>query len=90
MDNPIQCECFNWERLGHPRCRGPRACATPYVEHHPKCKHYDLAKESSAMVSELVHAMEAWGKEEDGIPGQAWEAYKRGKAWIGEFNWRDD
>jgi hypothetical protein len=79
MPDPIQCECFNWERLGHP----------PYTEHHPNCKHYDVAKESIAMVRELVRGMEAWiGKES--MPEQAWEAYKRGKAWIGEFNWRDD
>ena len=76
----MSCECMNWERPGH----------LPLTEHHPNCPNYNLSKESVEVVRGLVRGLELWGSEEDGIYPAAWDAYKRGKVCIGEFNWKED
>ena len=43
-----------------------------------------------ALIRELTKALEAWGAEEDGIFPPAWDAYKRGKCAIGEFDWQEN
>lgn len=79
---PTNCECASWCDM-HPDVR----LLTGHHENCPKCGNpFDAAKD---LIRELVRAMESWGCEEDGIFPGAWEAYKRGKAVIWEFDWKE-
>jgi hypothetical protein len=74
------CECVTWAR----EFTGPFL-----TDHHPNCPEFDMAKDAAGIIRDLVHAMEAWGHEEDGIPDDCWEAYVKGKLSIGEEARRD-
>lgn len=74
------CECKNWARNG----------MLPFTEHHANCPKLNLSKESVQLVKRLVKGMEAWGQDCDGIHPEAWEAYKAGKVFVGELDWKED
>lgn len=73
----VVCECQQWAWRIEP----------PVTRHHPQCKQYDLKNEAMALVRDLVKGMEAWAADEDGIHREAWDAYKRGKVFVGQFDW---
>lgn len=79
--NPKDCDCRLWARES-----GIILVST----HHPSCGHYqhgDDLRAAREIVKDLTAAMERWGAEEDGIPADAWEAYKTAKQAIGENPW---
>jgi hypothetical protein len=41
------------------------------------------AREGERILAALVDAVERWGAEEDGIPADAWDEYRKALAWLG-------
>ena len=80
--DPQKCECVNWPDLD----RSVRFL----TGHHANCVNGgDPLKAAKVLIGELVHAMERWAAEEDGVYRDAWHAYCRGKSVIGEFDWAE-
>ena len=82
MKKKKECECVNWcdADFAHRMLTG----------HHASCKNSpDALKRAKELIKELVKGIEAWGHEEDGIYEPVWEAYKKGKSVIGEFDWKE-
>jgi hypothetical protein len=53
--------------------------------HHEQCpKNPGVMDASRSLLTELVRGIQRWGAEEDGIPGDLWEAYAHAKAVLGE------
>jgi len=75
MSDGKECECRNW-------CSDGRL---PRTSHHYQCKHYNLAQDSLFMVRELTEAMEKWSADCDGMPNEAWEAYKKALLFSGQW-----
>lgn len=69
------CECLTW-------CSDGRL---PLTAHHYNCKRYNLAEESLKMVTSLTKAMELWSAECDGMPKEAFDAYKDALIFTGQF-----
>jgi hypothetical protein len=78
----LACECANWTSR--------RLDISLLTNHHESCPKGDVMGSAKSLIRALVKGLEAWGAEEDGIYPEAWEAYKRGKAVIGEFDWKED
>jgi hypothetical protein len=78
----LACECANWTSR--------RLDIRLLTNHHESCPKGDVMGSAKSLIRALVKGLEAWGAEEDGIYPEAWEAYKRGKAVIGEFDWKED
>jgi hypothetical protein len=70
----VPCECLNWCRNGMP----------PITEHHPRCKLYNLEKESVVLVTDLIKGIEAWASDEDGVHPELWPAYLQALYFIGD------
>jgi hypothetical protein len=77
-DKPIECDCKNWASDGR----------LPLLSHHHRCKNYNPIKELMKIISDLLVGIEEWGAEEDGIA--CFDAYKRAKVAMGQFNFKDD
>ena len=72
------CECVNWcsSDVGMVMLTG----------HHERCtRRGDDSRTLRKLVVDLVRGMEKWADEEDGVYGEAWDAYRRGKAMMLEF-----
>lgn len=72
----IECECKNWASDG----------SLPLLNHHHRCEKYKPVLELIDIVKGLIDGIEAWGAEEDGIPADVWETYKRAKVAMGQFD----
>jgi hypothetical protein len=80
----LECDCKQWCDL---------SLRTRFLTgHHANCPKATITEFQGAMnlIRALVKGMENWAADEDGVHPDAWEAYKRGKAVIGEFNWKED
>lgn len=76
------CECQNWCDV--------RPDIRMITGHHGACpKRGSIVKGAQAIIAALVKGMENWAADEDGIHPDAWEAYKRGKAAIGQYDWKE-
>lgn len=59
--------------------------------HHEACpQRGSIVKAAQTIIAALVKGMENWAADEDGIHPDAWEAYKRGKVAIGQFDWKEE
>ena len=76
----MECECKGWA------CDG----LIPLLSHHFKCEHYKPVSELMEIITSLIRGIEAWGGEEDGIPDFCFDAYKRAKVAIGQFDFMKD
>jgi hypothetical protein len=68
------CKCTHWAREG----------GFVLWTHHRNCEHANHEYEAYKTIKSLVDAMELWGREEDGIPSEVWDAYKRACGMIGK------
>lgn len=73
----MTCECVNWARSD------PGMFLT---EHHPRCEKYDPIGDAIKIIQGLVRGIECWARDEDGVHGECWEAYKRAKVSLGHFD----
>ena len=73
----MDCECKNWARTDG-----------WMTEHHPGCPKYDLKGDVMKIITALVRGIECWAADEDGVHDDCWEAYKRAKVSIGEFDFK--
>lgn len=74
------CECQSW-------------CQTRgkiIASHHRNCRHYDLEGDCHKLITELLRGIEASAADTDGIHPALWEAYKRAKASVWEFDWKEE
>lgn len=67
------CDCFNWAD-----------CRPLWVKHHRDCPEYDPIRDATDLITRLVHGMDAWAHDCDGVHEAAWEAYEQAKMSIGE------
>ena len=72
-----ECECFTWARTDK---------GMFLTEHHPNCKNYDPVKDAKEIISNLLAGVEEWANDEDGVHPECWEAYKRAKYSLGQFD----
>ena len=84
MDSMIktnsECECKNWASDGR----------LPMLSHHYKCQNYSPIFEMTKIIKDLIIGIESWGAEEDGVYGECFEAYKRAKVAMGQFDFIED
>jgi hypothetical protein len=60
------------------------------TNHHESCPNAPKLKYAMLdLLKALVTGMESWGSDCDGIHPEVWEAYKKAKCCIGEFNWKE-
>ncbi len=78
-NEPDACECLSWCQNGG-RIIG---------SHHRNCRHYDLEGDCHKIITDLLRGIEASAQDTDGIHPALWEAYKRGKASVWEFDWKE-
>lgn len=71
-----ECDCKNWAFDG----------IVPMLSHHRRCTSYSPVSELTEMLKELVKGIESWGGEEDGIYEGVYEAYKKAKIALGQFD----
>ena len=77
------CECMHWASA--------RLDIQVLTGHHENCpKGGNLEESYKRLVAALVKGMENWAADEDGIHPDAWEAYKRGKCVIGQYDWKEE
>jgi len=76
----MECECKNWASDGR----------LPLLSHHRKCEAYMPVTELMEIISGLLRGIESWGAEEDGIYGGCFDAYKRAKVAMGQFDFMED
>lgn len=58
--------------------------------HHRNCRHYDLEGDAHKVITDLLRGIEASAQDTDGIHPALWEAYKRAKASVREFDWKEE
>jgi len=67
------CDCKTWGAVLPPiLLRG----------HHPNCMKFNYTEQvehAREIIESLVHSMELWAADEDGIHPDAWQAYERAK-----------
>lgn len=73
------CECQSWCQTG----------GKVITDHHRNCKHYDLEGDCHKIITDLLRGIEASAADTDGIHPALWDAYKRGKASVWEFDWKE-
>ncbi len=73
------CECYNWCRLG----------LSFNPKHHPNCKHYSPLNDAASVIKALLKGIEAWAGDEDGVHPDCWEAYKRAKCSVNQFDLKE-
>jgi hypothetical protein len=79
----MNCDCIYW-------CSEDQAWVD-LTGHHENCpKRGNVLAHTKTLLTELVRGMEAWGADDDGIHPDAWEAYKRAKAVIGEYDLKEE
>ncbi len=72
------CECVNW-------CRnGLAADGRMFASHAPECSKYDPVGDCLTHVHALLIAMDTWARDEDGIHGDAFDAYEAARAFVGQ------
>ena len=71
------CECMNWARTDK---------GMFLTEHHPNCKFYNPVKDAKALITALVNGIEEWASDEDGVHPECYNAYKKAKIAIGQFD----
>ena len=74
------CECASWCHPG----------SYLHLSHHPRCAKYNPLKECRDLITALIRGIESAAADTDGIHPDLWEAYKDGKAAIGDFDWIED
>lgn len=74
------CECQSWCQTG----------GKFIASHHRNCRHYDLEGDACKIITDLLRGIEASAQDTDGIHPALWEAYKRGKASVWEFDWKEE
>lgn len=74
MNEP--CECKNWATLG----------IVPLLSHHPRCSKYRPVADLMEIVKGLLAGIESWAADEDGIHDDCFEAYKKAKIALGQFD----
>lgn len=74
------CECASWCQAG----------GKFLASHHRNCRHYDLESDAHKIITDLLRGIEASAQDTDGIHPTLWEAYKRGKASVWEFDWKEE
>ncbi len=74
----MECEygCENWASNG----------MLPLLSHHSKCPNYNPTSELIKIVTDLLKGIESWASGEDGIPDECFDAYKRAKVAMGQFD----
>lgn len=73
------CECQSWCQPG----------GKFLASHHRNCRHYDLEGDAHKIITDLLRGIEASAQDTDGVHPALWEAYKRGKASVWEFDWKE-
>lgn len=73
------CECQSWCQAG----------GKFIASHHRNCRHYDLEGDAHKIITDLLRGIEASAQDTDGVHPALWEAYKRGKAAVWEFDWKE-
>jgi hypothetical protein len=77
------CECVHWASV--------RNDIRLLTGHHESCPNLpDPVRVAKDLIRDLIRGIEAWAADEDGVHDEVWEAYKRGKAVIGEFDWKEE
>ena len=71
----MYCECLGWARIGR-----------WLTEHHPDCEKYDPEGDAIKIITSLLRGIEAWASDEDGVHPDCWQAYRRAKFCVGEFD----
>jgi hypothetical protein len=75
-NNEQDCECKNWASYGIP----------PFLSHHERCKKYDPARDYVEIVNSLIMGIESWSTDCDGIHPDIYDAYKKAKVSLGQFD----
>jgi hypothetical protein len=73
------CECQSWCHPG----------GWLLLSHHPNCTKYTPLVDCREIIMGLLRGIEASAQDTDGIHPALWEAYKRGKASVWEFDWKE-
>lgn len=68
--DPMTCECLSW------------ASDQPMLSmlgngHHQECQHYVPNVGAIELINQLVDGIKWWADQEDGVPDELWEAYKK-------------
>ena len=73
------CGCMMWCTID--------PAMTGLTGHHERCDHRKSDREEfKKYIGKLIHGIEAWAAEEDGIPEDLWRDYTNGKYLLGEFD----
>ena len=75
----IDCECKNWCSDG----------SLPLTTHHKKCEHYNPVKDLMEAMAALIKGIECWASDEDGVHPECFDAYKRCKGMLGQFDFKE-
>lgn len=79
----LDCECLHWCDM--------RPDIRFLTGHHENCpKRGDTMEAAKQLIAELVRGIELWAAEEDGVYTSCWKPYKRAKAILGQFDWKED
>lgn len=73
------CECQSWCHPG----------GLLLLSHHPHCTKYAPLADCREIIVGLLRGIEASAQDTDGVHPDLWEAYKRAKASVWEFDWKE-
>ena len=70
----MDCECKHWAR----------GSIFPLTEHHPSCPKYNLKKDATEIIEDLLAGIVTCANDEDGVHDACWEAFKHAAYFIGK------
>lgn len=59
-----------------------------YPVGHVVASKLETTTDPERLIRDLLKGIQGWSADEDGVHPECWDAYKRAKAYIGEFNWK--